>query len=42
LFDLAGRHPGNTSRGRPSTPVEVILRMFVVMPLYGWCYEQAE
>ena len=34
--------PGPRSRGRPSTPVEVILRMLVVMRLYGWSYEQAE
>src|SRR3954451_21653871 len=40
--DLARRHPRTTSRGRPSTPVEVILRMLVVMRLYGWSYAQAE
>ena len=40
--DLARRHPGTTSRGRPSTPVEVILRMLVVMRLYRRSYEQAE
>ena len=40
--DLARRHPRTRSRGRPSTPVEVILRMLVVMRLYGWSYEQAE
>ena len=40
--DLARRHPKTRSRGRPSTPVEVILRMLVVMRLYGWSYEQAE
>ena len=28
--------------GRPSTPVEVILRMLVVKHLYHWSYEQAE
>src|SRR5262249_60890604 len=39
---LARRYPRTTSRGRPSTPVEVILRMLVVMRLYGWSYEQAE
>ena len=33
--DLARRHPRTRSRGRPSTPVEVILRMLVVMRLYG-------
>lgn len=40
--DLARRHPKTRSRGRPSTPVEVILRMLVVMRLYGWSYAQAE
>jgi IS5 family transposase len=40
--DLARRYPRTTSRGRPSTPVEVILRMLVVMRLYGWSYAQAE
>src|SRR3954452_18114545 len=40
--DLARRHPRTRSRGRPSTPVEVILRMLVVKRLYGWSYEQVE
>jgi IS5 family transposase len=40
--DLAHRYPRTRSRGRPSTPVEVILRMLVVMRLYGWSYAQAE
>src|SRR5262245_26643097 len=40
--DTARRHPRARSRGRPSTPVEVILRMLVVMRLYGRSYEQAE
>src|SRR3954454_5943630 len=40
--DLAKRYPRTRSRGRPSTPVEVILRMLVVMRLYGWSYAQAE
>src|ERR687895_188763 len=40
--DLARRHPKTRFRGRPSTPVEVILRMLVVMRLYGWSYAQAE
>jgi transposase, IS5 family len=40
--DLARRHPHTTTRGRPSTPVEVILRLLVVMRLYNWSYEQAE
>jgi IS5 family transposase len=40
--DLARRYPRTRTRGRPSTPVEVILRMLVVMRLYSWSYEQAE
>jgi transposase, IS5 family len=40
--DLARRYPKTGTRGRPSTPVEVILRVLVVMRLYGWSYEQAE
>src|SRR4051812_39436100 len=40
--DMARRSPRSRSRGRPSTPVEVILRMLVVMRLYGWSYAQAE
>jgi IS5 family transposase len=40
--DLARRSLRTTSRGRPSTPVEVILRILVVMRLYRWSYEQAE
>jgi IS5 family transposase len=40
--DLARRYPKTGSRGRPSTPVEVILRMLVVMRLYSWSYEQTE
>jgi IS5 family transposase len=40
--DLARRYPMTRSRGRPSTPVEVILRMLVVMRLYRWSYQQAE
>jgi IS5 family transposase len=40
--DLARRYSKTRSRGRPSTPVEVILRMLVVMRLYRWSYEQTE
>src|SRR3954469_5334235 len=40
--DMARRSPRSRSRGRPSTPVEVVLRMLVVKRLYGWSYEQAE
>jgi len=38
--DLARRHPRTLTEGRPSTPVEVILRMLVVKHLYGWSYDQ--
>src|SRR4051794_29781592 len=40
--DLARRYPRTRTRGRPSTPVEVVLRMLVVMRLYSWSYAQAE
>ena len=40
--DLAQRRPQTLNRGRPSTPVEVILRMLVVKHLYNWSYEQTE
>lgn len=40
--EMARRSPQSRSRGRPSTPVEVVLRMLVVMRLYGWSYAQAE
>ena len=40
--DLAQRRPRTCIDGRPSTPVEVILRMLVVKHLYGWSYEQTE
>jgi transposase, IS5 family len=39
---MARRSPRSRSRGRPATPVEVVLRMLVVMRLYSWSYEQAE
>jgi IS5 family transposase len=39
---MARRSPRSRSRGRPSTPVEVVLRMLVVMRLYSWSYQQAE
>ena len=38
--DLATRHPRTLTEGRPSTPIEVILRMLIVKHLYGWSYEQ--
>ena len=40
--DLAKRYPQTLTRGRPSTPVEVILRMHTVKHLYGWSYEEPE
>lgn len=40
--DLAKRRPRTCRDGRPSTPVEVVLRMLVVKHLYGWSYEQTE
>ena len=38
--DLARRYPQTTTRGRPSTPVEVILRLLVVKRLYDWSYAE--
>jgi transposase, IS5 family len=40
--DLRRRAPHTATRGRPSTPVEVILRMLVVKRLYHWSYEETE
>jgi transposase, IS5 family len=40
--DLLRRAPHTAKRGRPSTPVEVILRMLVVKRLYGWSDEETE
>lgn len=40
--DLARRRPHTLTRGRHSTPVEVILRMLVVKHLYKWSYEKTE
>jgi IS5 family transposase len=40
--DLARRFPHTSATGRPSTPVEVILRLLVVKHLYGWSYEATE
>jgi len=40
--DLARRAPHSLSLGRPSTPVEVILRLLVVKRLYGWSYDEVE
>jgi transposase, IS5 family len=38
--DLARRSRRSLIAGRPSTPVEVIVRLLVVKRLYGWSYEQ--
>jgi IS5 family transposase len=40
--DLAKRYPQTLTRGRLSTPVEVILRMHTVKRLYDWSYEETE
>src|SRR5437879_10452865 len=40
--DLARRRPHTLQTGRPSTPVEVILRLLVIQHLYAWSYEQVE
>jgi IS5 family transposase len=40
--DLARRQPHTTETGRPSTPVEVVLRLLIVRRLYGWSYAETE
>jgi IS5 family transposase len=40
--DLSRRRPKTTVTGRPSTPVEVILRLLVIQHLYGWAYAETE
>jgi IS5 family transposase len=40
--DLLRRVPHTASRGRPSTPVEVILRMLGVKSVSHWSYEETE
>ncbi len=40
--DLARRRPRTLETGRPSTPVEVILRLLVLQHLFAWSYEQVE
>src|SRR6266496_689325 len=39
--DLARRHPRTLTDGRPSTPIEVMLRLLVIKHLYGWSYDQS-
>jgi IS5 family transposase len=40
--DLARRCPQTLRTGRPSTPVDVILRLLVVRRLYDWSYAQTQ
>ena len=40
--ELSRRRPHTTETGRPSTPVEVILRLLVIQHLYDWSYAQTE
>jgi IS5 family transposase len=40
--DLSRRRPHTTETGRPSTPVEVILRLLIIQHLYAWSYAQTE
>ncbi len=40
--DLVRRRPHTATRGRHSTPVEVLLRLLVVKRLYTWSYAQTE
>jgi transposase, IS5 family len=40
--DLARRRPRTLQTGRPSTPVEVVLRLLIVRRLYGWSYAETE
>jgi IS5 family transposase len=40
--DLSRRRPHTCETGRPSTPVEVILRLLIVRRLYDWSYAQTE
>src|SRR5919202_1745848 len=40
--DLSRRRPHTLTTGRPSTPVEVILRLLIIQHLYVWSYEQTE
>ena len=40
--DLARRFPRTLLDGRPSTPVEVLLRLLVGKHLYGWSDEATE
>jgi len=40
--DFSKRYPKTEETGRPSSPVEVLLRMLTVKRLYSWTYRQTE
>ena len=40
--DLSRRHAHTLQTGRPSTPVEVILRLLIIQHLYDWSYAETE
>jgi IS5 family transposase len=40
--DLSRRWPHPIVTGRPSTPVEVVLRLLVIQHVYAWSYAQTE
>jgi transposase, IS5 family len=40
--DLSRRRPHTLQTGRPSSPVEVILRLLVIQHLYQWSYAETE
>jgi IS5 family transposase len=40
--DLSRRRPRTMDTGRPSTPVEVILRLLLVQHLHTWSYARTE
>jgi transposase, IS5 family len=40
--DLLKRYPHTATFGRPSTPVEVIMRTLIIKHLYDWSYEATE
>jgi transposase, IS5 family len=40
--DLSRRRPRTPDTGRPSTPVEVILRVLIIQHLYQWSYAETE
>src|SRR5262245_56501127 len=40
--DVPRRYPNTPLTGRPSPPVEVVLRLLVVEHLHGWSYEDTE